>query len=163
MIDLRINKEGLANNIAKARENNIIIPTFAQMQNPELVPEKIKEKLTKTGLWDFDPFNLFRVTWKNEAKETGGLYTGINKNTNFVKPFLNWCIDENRKVGDTELVKSTYGYHVMYFVESELGWVLYCRDGIQAEKTEAHLVKLQEANPIEVNYKNISVVATPLT
>ena len=74
MIELRINKEGLAHNIQKAKENNIIIPTFAQMQNPELVPEKIKEKLTHTGLWDVDPVNLFRVTWKNEAKETGGLF-----------------------------------------------------------------------------------------
>ena len=74
MIDLRINKEGRAHNIQKAKENNIIIPTFAQMQNPELVPEKIKEKLTHTGLWDVDPVNLFRVTWKNEAKESGGLF-----------------------------------------------------------------------------------------
>ena len=77
MIDLRINKEGLAHNIQKAKENNIIIPTFAQMQNPELVPEKIKAKLTHTGLWDVDPVNLFRVTWKNEAKETGGLFQEI--------------------------------------------------------------------------------------
>ncbi|MGN1306689.1 MAG: pyridoxal-5-phosphate-dependent protein subunit beta [Faecousia sp.] len=74
MIDLRINKEGLAHNIQKAKENNIIIPTFAQMQNPELVPDAIKAKLTHTGLWDVDPVNLFRVTWKNEAKETGGLF-----------------------------------------------------------------------------------------
>ncbi len=77
MIDLRINKEGLANNIRKAKENNIIIPTFAQMQNPDLIPEKIKAKLTTTGLWDFDPVNLFRVTWKNEAKETGGLFQKV--------------------------------------------------------------------------------------
>ena len=77
MIDLRINKEGLAHNIQKAKENNIIIPTFAQMQNPSLVPETIKAKLTKTGLWDVDPVNLFRITWKNEAKETGGLYQEV--------------------------------------------------------------------------------------
>ncbi|MBE6984394.1 MAG: pyridoxal-phosphate dependent enzyme [Ruminococcaceae bacterium] len=77
MIDLRINKEGLANNIRKAKENNIIIPTFAQMQNPDLIPEKIKAKLTTTGLWDIDPVNLFRVTWKNEAKETGGLFQKV--------------------------------------------------------------------------------------
>ena len=74
MIDLRINKEGLAKNIAKAKENNIIIPTFAQMQNPKLIPEAIKAKLANTGLWDVDPVNLFRITWKNEAKEFGGLY-----------------------------------------------------------------------------------------
>ena len=49
-IDLTIHKEGLAHNIQKAKENNIIIPTIAQMQNPDLIPEKIKEKLTHTGL-----------------------------------------------------------------------------------------------------------------
>ena len=43
-IDLTINKEGLAHNIQKAKENNIIIPTIAQMQNPDLIPEKIKEE-----------------------------------------------------------------------------------------------------------------------
>ena len=77
MIDLSINKQGLANNIAKAKENNIIIPTFAQMENPDLIPEKIKAKLANTGLWDVDPVNLFRISWKNEAKEFGGLYQSV--------------------------------------------------------------------------------------
>lgn len=77
MIDLSIRKEGLAHNIQKARENNIIIPTIAQMQNPELIPEKIKEKLTHTGLWDAVPVNLFRISWHNEAKEFGGLYQAV--------------------------------------------------------------------------------------
>ncbi len=76
-IDLTMHKEGLAHNIQKAKENNIIIPTFAQMQNPELIPEKIKQKLTSVGLWDVNPLNLFRVTWKNEAKESGGLYQKV--------------------------------------------------------------------------------------
>ena len=34
-IDLSINKTGLEHNIQKAKENNIIIPTIAQMQNPD--------------------------------------------------------------------------------------------------------------------------------
>ena len=38
-IDLSINKAGLEHNIQKAKENNIIIPTIAQMQNPDLIPE----------------------------------------------------------------------------------------------------------------------------
>ena len=77
MIDLSINKQGLENNIRKAKENNIIIPTFAQMENPDLIPEKIKAKLANTGLWDVDPVNLFRITWKNEAKDFGGLYQSV--------------------------------------------------------------------------------------
>ena len=77
MIDLTINKTGLAHNIEQAKKNNIIIPTYAQMQNPELVPDKIKDKLSHTGLWDIDPINLFRVTWKNEAKDSGGLFQKV--------------------------------------------------------------------------------------
>ena len=77
MIDLTINKTGLKHNIEKARENNIIIPTFAEMQHPETIPGKIQEKLKNVGLWDVNPLNLFRITWKNEAKESGGLYQPV--------------------------------------------------------------------------------------
>ena len=76
-IDLTINKAGLEHNIQKAKENNIIIPTIAQMQNPDLIPEKIKAKLSNTGLWDVDPVNLFRISWHNEAKEKGGLFQAV--------------------------------------------------------------------------------------
>ena len=76
-IDLSINKVGLEHNIQKAKENNVIIPTIAQMQHPETIPEKIQEKLKTVGLWDVNPLNLFRITWKNEAKETGGLYQAV--------------------------------------------------------------------------------------
>ncbi len=44
-IDLSINKVGLEHNIQKAKENNVIIPTIAQMQHPETIPEKIQAKL----------------------------------------------------------------------------------------------------------------------
>ncbi len=77
MIDFTVNKEGLRHNIEKARENHIIIPTIKQMRNPDLIPEKIKDKLKTTGLWDVDPVNLFRISWKNEPKESGGLYREV--------------------------------------------------------------------------------------
>ncbi|MBE6926437.1 MAG: hypothetical protein E7461_06300 [Ruminococcaceae bacterium] len=48
---------------------------------------------------------------------TGGLYENISYDQNLVEPFLNWCIDENRKVGDVEIVETEYGYHIMYFAE----------------------------------------------
>jgi cysteine synthase len=78
MIDLSVNKTVLEKNVAKAREKRIIVPTFAQMKNPETVPAAVKERLKNTGLWDVDPVNLFRVTWRNEPKERGGLFGGPN-------------------------------------------------------------------------------------
>ena len=78
MIDLTINKTALERNIRKAKEKGIILPTFGQMRDPSTVPAFIKERLGKTGLWDLDPVNLFRITWKNEAKESGGLFGAPN-------------------------------------------------------------------------------------
>lgn len=78
MIDLTINEEQLRRTVQRGREKNIIIPTFKQMINPELIPEQIKEKLRNIGLWDINPFNLFRITWKNEPVKFGGLFDGVN-------------------------------------------------------------------------------------
>ena len=60
------------------RERGIVIPTFAEQKDPTLVPEKIKRRLANVGLWDVNPLNLFRITWKNEPVEKGGLYNRGN-------------------------------------------------------------------------------------
>ena len=73
-IDFTVNKKGLEHNVRRAKEHGIIIPTIAQMQDPGKIPGKIREKLKNVGLWDANPLNLFRISWKNEAKEQGGLY-----------------------------------------------------------------------------------------
>lgn len=78
IIDKVVDRKVLEKSVKRFREKGIILPTFAQMRNPELIPEKIKDRLKKIGLWDLDPLNLFRITWKNEPKEKGGLYGGVN-------------------------------------------------------------------------------------
>lgn len=78
MIDLTRCEAALESNIQKAKENGIIIPTIAQMKDPDKIPEKVKERLKDVGLWDVNPLNLFRISWKNEQKESGGLYGKSN-------------------------------------------------------------------------------------
>ncbi len=77
-IDLTIHTDRRLRTIQRVRDTNIVIPTFAQMKNPELIPEQIREQLTKVGLWDLDPLNLFRITWKNEPTAFGGGFGGVN-------------------------------------------------------------------------------------
>ncbi|MCI0518843.1 MAG: pyridoxal-phosphate dependent enzyme [Chloroflexi bacterium] len=77
-IDLSVDKSRRASAIRRVRERNIIIPTFAQMKNPALIPAKVKEDLSKIGLWDVNPRNLFRITWHNEPKAQGGGFGGVN-------------------------------------------------------------------------------------
>lgn len=77
-IDLTVYEDRLENTIQRARERNIIIPTFAQMKDPSLIAASIKEELKHIGLWELDPRNLFRITWKNEPVEKGGRFGGVN-------------------------------------------------------------------------------------
>ncbi len=71
-------KQVLENTIKRCREKNIILPTYKQMRNPDLIPDKIKEELKNIGLWDLNPLNLFRITWKNEPVKFGGRFNGVN-------------------------------------------------------------------------------------
>lgn len=78
MIDLTVNQSNLQRTIQRARDNKIVIPTFAQMRDPNLIPDKIKAGLKHTGLWDISPINLFRITWRNEPKMSGGEFGDVN-------------------------------------------------------------------------------------
>jgi len=78
MIDLTVHEGPLAKAVERARERNIIIPTFAQMAKPTTIPESIKSKLRNVGLWDVNPLNLFRIGWHNEPVPKGGAFAGVN-------------------------------------------------------------------------------------
>ena len=78
MIDLTMHEEQLERSVKRARERNIIIPTFAQHKNPALIPDSVKGELADIGLWDMHQRNLFRITWKNEPVAKGGGYGGVN-------------------------------------------------------------------------------------
>jgi cysteine synthase len=74
VIDLTMNEKKLINAIKRAKEKGIIIPTYAQMKNPDLIPYEIKEELKNIGLNDLNPLNLFRINWHNDAQLEGGLF-----------------------------------------------------------------------------------------
>ncbi len=78
IIDKVTNPEVLEKAVKRYREKGIILPTFKQMENPSLIPEKIVNQLKSIGLWDNHPLNLFRITWKNEPVEFGGGFGGVN-------------------------------------------------------------------------------------
>lgn len=78
MIRLNTHRDVRARNIERCREKGILLPTFAQMRDPSRVPDAIQHELREIGLWDVNPRNLYRVTWKNEPTEHGGAFGGVN-------------------------------------------------------------------------------------
>jgi len=67
-----INSAVLEKAVDQAKARNVLLPTISQQINPATIPQKVQEKLRGIGLWDINPLNLFRITWKNEAKPKGG-------------------------------------------------------------------------------------------
>lgn len=51
------------------------------------------------------------------SKTTGGLYEDITPGS-MVEEFDEWIFDAARKAGDYEIVESTFGYHLIYFVST---------------------------------------------
>ncbi|MFA5585097.1 MAG: pyridoxal-phosphate dependent enzyme [Saccharofermentanales bacterium] len=144
MIDLTIHEDGLESAIKVARENKIIIPTFAQLRDPaKNVPEKIKQALHGVGTDEVNPLNLFRITWKNQPRRDGGEYGGVNyieipKELTAVKPRIfvmvgKWFPTGCHKVG------ASYGCLVPRLVTGQFNpyenWAVwpstgnYCRGG----------------------------------
>ena len=63
LIDLSKHEATLERAVKLARDRHIIIPTFKQQINPELIPAAITQKLKQVGLWDLNPLNLFRISY----------------------------------------------------------------------------------------------------
>jgi cysteine synthase len=78
VIDLTVVPEALERAVKRAREKNIIIPTFKQQKDPGRIPDAVVSSLKKIGLWDIDPLNLFRITWHNEPVAHGGGFGDVN-------------------------------------------------------------------------------------
>ena len=92
-----------------------------------------------------------------DGQPDGGLYTGITKTTGFVPEFLDWCMDENRQVGDVEIVKTQFGYHIMFFARGEELWPQYAKQDLMAKRQEELLIGAMERNQPTVYYDKISL------
>lgn len=76
------------------------------------------------------------------SKDKGGLYEGVMNDGKYVKPFTDWSIADGRKTGDTGIVETDYGYHVMYFVKAgNLSWYQAVQTAIVGAEIEEGIAK----------------------
>ena len=67
-----------------------------------------------------------------------GLYENVADDGKYVETFTKWAIDASRKPGDTGIVETEHGYHVMYYVEAnDDAWYASVKNAIFAEKYTA--------------------------
>ena len=88
------------------------------------------------------------------SNTNGGLYTDVTVGQ-MVEPFENWCFDETRVAGDYGLVQTSYGYHIMYFVESRPIWKEYAESDLINEMANNLLDEVTAKYPMTVDYSAI--------
>lgn len=96
---------------------------------------------------------------KNSADGTasnGGLYTNALKGKT-VAEFDAWIFDESRDYGDHDLIKTVYGYHLMFYVGAEDAWVRYCRENYASDIVSAQLTQFAENYTIKTDYDLIAI------
>lgn len=96
------------------------------------------------------------------SAETGGLYEGITPTSNYVENFLKWSVDMSRKTGDTEIVETEFGYHIMYFVSGEPHWKQEAGTMLLSERTTKMIEDAEAKWPMVVNYSKIILTALDL-
>jgi len=88
------------------------------------------------------------------SNTNGGLYEDIYEGQ-MVEPFENWCFDASRQYGDTGLVRTNYGYHVMFYVGSTPVWEGYAEEDLISQRANAMVLDVMNRHPLTVDYKAI--------
>ena len=116
----------------------------------------------KSGAATEDTFKELVTKYTDDAdsKSTGGLYEGVANDGTYMKEFQDWAIDMNRVTGDTGIVKTDYGYHIMYFVEGEPEWIAYSRAKVRekiGQEIQTKLEVIKNENPVKIKWKKIAL------
>ncbi len=96
------------------------------------------------------------------SSSNGGLYTQVTEGQ-MVEEFERWLLFEEHEYGDYGLVKTKFGYHIMFFVGLDEIWQVETENQMISEKIEAKATAAEETWPIEKKYKRIVLAELKLT
>lgn len=95
---------------------------------------------------------------EEKTDDSSVLYENVVEDQ-MVEEFNDWIFDAARNVGDTDVVKTDYGYHVMYFVgDGKAEWFANSLNTLVSEKNTAAIEALTEEFKVEVNEKNLNKI-----
>jgi len=113
-----VNRQNLERTIKRCRERKIILPTFAQLKNPEAISPRIQQELKLVDMQDVHPLNLFRINWRNDpqTREIGDInYLEIPREITGVDARIIGLVGKHFPTG-AHKVGATYGCLAPYLV-----------------------------------------------
>lgn len=123
----------------------------AEAQAQELYDQWLSGDATEESFAELATAN----TADSGSQSTGGLYEDVYPGQ-MVTEFNDWCFADGRAVGDHGVVKTSYGYHIMFF--SGEGDYIYWRkvveDAIINERLGEEIINILLAHPMESDLSN---------
>ena len=116
------------------------------------------------ALWQADPtednFKTLALEYNQDpgSKDNGGLYEDFQPGK-MVTEFNDWCFDESRQPGDCEIVETTHGYHIIYFIgQTETrAWFDTAKDDMASAAAGEKITELKTKYPVEFNFNNVVI------
>ena len=92
--------------------------------------------------------------------DNGGLYENVNRG-DMVDEFNDWIFDEEREIGDSGIVKTSYGWHIMYFDGNgeQLVWQKNAEEAIRQKAYDDADASAAEKYTINVNEEGLGMLA----
>ena len=142
--------------IAAGEGSDAANPTDAQYDEALKKAEALLEDWKK-GEATEDSFATMANTYSEDpgSNTTGGLYEAIDPFSSYVPEFLSWAVDGSRQTGDTDIIKTSYGYHIMYFVSGQDYFYYVVGEQLVTDRIQTRLAGIKNKYPIDVNYKKV--------
>ena len=96
----------------------------------------------------------------DSSKDTGGLFSNIHKDSNYVENFRKWAVNPEHKEGEADVIETEYGYHVMYHCgSSELTYRDYMitEDLRSAKYEEWYNEVLKNVSVVKGNFSKLNL------
>lgn len=107
----------------------------------------------KSGDMTLDSFKALATQYSDDGGSSadGGLYENVGEGE-MTAEFNDWLFDSARKEGDTDIVKTSFGYHIMYYAgESGAAWHTKAVESMKSAYYNKEVEDFKNNYPIEFN------------
>ena len=116
------------------------------------------EKLLRKWNKDKTEANFAQMAYDNSqdtgSSVNGGLYANLSQDQLMEELDL-WCFDEARQPGDTVIIRTSLGYHILYLCESTNIWFEQAEKDLIAQMIADEITATVADYPMEVDYSAI--------
>lgn len=152
----------VADEDAEVDENGEAVLTEQNWTDAKLKAEEILD-MWQSGEATEDSFAALAEEYSEDpgSASNGGLYEDVYPGE-MTTAFNDWCFDGSRQPGDTGIVETEYGYHIMYFssTSDHAYWYQVAESDYVTAQQDAIVNEILDAEPIEVDYSKVVIMET---